>query len=154
MVGRIMMKTLILPFLVVFNIIIVNAQEWYSDFNQAQKVAMEQNRNIILVFQGSDWCAPCMKLEKEIWSSEEFKNYAKLHYVLLKADFPRKKANRLSKEQQEKNNKLAEKYNQQGYFPLVVVLSKSGKVLGKTGYKNISPEEYIKLLDSISESHG
>ena len=49
-------------------------------------------------------------------------NYAKDHFVMLKADFPRKRANKLNSEQQEKNNKLAEIYNQKGYFPFVVVL--------------------------------
>lgn len=139
------MKTLTtLLFLISFSV--ANAQVWNTDITTAKKTAQEQNRKIILVFQGSDWCGPCIKLEKEIWSSEEFKRYAKEQFVLLKADFPKKKANKLSKEQQTKNDLLAEKYNQNGYFPLVVVLDKTGKVLGTTGYKNITPAEYIKLL--------
>ena len=125
------------------------AQEWQTDFEQAKAKAAEQNQNIILVFQGSDWCAPCIKLDREVWSTEEFKTYAKNHFVMLLADFPRKKENVLSAEQQEKNNKLAEKYNGNGYFPFVVVLNKDGKVLGETGYKKITPAEYIDLLESF-----
>jgi hypothetical protein len=68
---------------------------------------------------------------------------------MLKADFPRKKANALVPEQVEKNNALAEKYNRFGYFPFVVVLDKDGKVLGETGYQHISVAAYIKLLDSF-----
>ncbi len=78
-----------------------------------------------------------------------FKAYAKKHYVMLKADFPRKKKNRLTAEQQQMNNMLMEKYNNKGYFPYVVVLDKNGTFLGGTGYKKISPKEYIKLLDSF-----
>ena len=142
------MKTLTtLLFLISFSV--ANAQIWHTDIETAKKSAQEQNKKIILVFQGSDWCGPCIKLEKEIWSYEEFKTYAKEQFVLLKADFPKKKANKLSKEQQTKNDLLAEKYNQNGYFPLVVVLDKTGKVLGTTGYKNITPAEYIKLLSSF-----
>ncbi len=125
------------------------AQDWQTDFETAEKLAYEQNKPIILVFQGSDWCAPCIKLDREIWSSQEFIDYSKDHFIMLKADFPRSRKNRLSPEQQEKNNALAEKYNKDGYFPLVVILDKDGKVLGKTGYKKISPEEYIQLLESI-----
>ena len=125
------------------------AQEWQTDFEQAKAKAAEQNQNIILVFQGSDWCAPCIKLDREVWSTEEFKTYAKNHFVMLLADFPRKKENVLLAEQQEKNNKLAEKYNGNGYFPFVVVLNKDGKVLGETGYKKITPAEYIDLLESF-----
>ena len=126
-----------------------NAQEWLTDLEQAKTNATEKNKKIILVFQGSDWCAPCIKLDKEIWSTNEFKNYAKKHFVLLKADFPRKKKNKLEKSQQEKNNKLAEKYNTKGFFPFVVVLNNEGVVLGESGYKKITPVEYAKLLDSF-----
>ncbi|MCB0688574.1 MAG: thioredoxin family protein [Saprospiraceae bacterium] len=124
-------------------------QVWMTDLDEAKALAAKEHHNIVLVFQGSDWCAPCMKLEQEIWSSSEFQEYAKDHYVLLKADFPRKKKNQLSERQQKDNNRLAEKYNQEGYFPLVVVLSPSGKTLGKTGYEHVTPSEYIKILNSL-----
>lgn len=128
---------------------IANAQSWHNDLASAQEQALKENKKVLLVFQGSDWCAPCIKLDREIWSSSEFKDYAKDHYVLVKADFPRKEKNQLEPSQQEKNNKLAEKYNPQGYFPLVVIMDHNGKVLGKTGYKKLSPKEYILLLNSF-----
>ncbi len=123
-------------------------QEWETDFDTAKTKAVQENKNIILVFQGSDWCAPCIKLNTEIWTTNVFKTYAKDHYIMLLADFPRKKGNALSTAQQIKNNALAEKYNQQGYFPFVVVLNKAGKVLGETGYQKTTPSEYIKKIDS------
>lgn len=67
------------------------AQNWMTDFELAKEKANQENRNIVLVFAGSDWCAPCIKLEKEIWQSEEFKKYSDNNYILLKADFPRQK---------------------------------------------------------------
>jgi len=126
------------------------AQDWQTDFERAKEMANAGNKPIILVFQGSDWCAPCIKLDQQIWSSEEFKNYSSDHFVMLLADFPRKKQNMLPAEQQKKNEKLADTYNNKGYFPLVVVLDKEGKILGKTGYKKISVKEYISLLESFS----
>lgn len=130
---------------------VANAQEWQKDLKKAEKIASTEDKPIVLVFQGSDWCAPCIKLDKEIWSTDAFKNYAKEHFVMLKADFPRRSKNKLAAEQQEKNNKLAKTYNPEGYFPLVVVLDKSGTVLGKTGYKKTTPEEYIKTLNSFQK---
>ncbi|WP_297693014.1 thioredoxin family protein [uncultured Eudoraea sp.] len=127
------------------------AQDWQTDLAVAKEMSRAGNKSIILVFQGSDWCAPCIKLDKRIWSSEEFQEYASDKFVMLLADFPRKKQNRLPLEQKNKNEKLAETYNRNGYFPLVVVLDKDGKVLGQTGYKNISVKEYIDLLESFSE---
>lgn len=136
-------------FALLLSVLTVSAQDWQTDFDEAKKLAAEKNRNIILVFQGSDWCAPCIKLEREIWSTVEFRDYAASHFVMLKVDFPRKKQNALDPEQQAHNEKLAEAFNRNGYFPFVVVLNKDGKVLGETSYKKISPQEYITLLTSF-----
>jgi len=144
-----MRKRIILGFVFASLTLFVNAQNWQTDLNQAKAKAAEEAKKIVLVFQGSDWCAPCMKLEKEIWSNDEFKDYAKDHFVMLLADFPKKRSNALSAEQQEKNNKLAETYNKNGFFPLVVILDKDGNVLGQTGYKKMSPSKYIEHLASF-----
>ena len=126
----------------------IYAQEWLTNIIEAKKTAKEQNKKIIIVFQGSDWCIPCVKLEKEVWSTEIFQKYATSHFVMLKADFPRKQK-KISKEQKEHNNLLAEKYNPKGYFPWVIVMNKEGNVLGTTGYKKKTPEEYILSLIHI-----
>lgn len=143
------MKIILTTLSLLFSIAIVNAQEWHTDFSEAQEIATSSNKPIILVFQGSDWCAPCIKLDKEIWSTDEFKSYAKEHYVMLKADFPRKKSNKLPEEQTEANKKLAEKYNKQGYFPFVVVLNSKGEVLGETSYKKATPKKYIEEINAF-----
>ena len=135
--------------LLLFSTLAINAQEWQTDLSKCKEIAKEKKQKIILVFSGSDWCTPCIKLEKEIWNSKEFKSYAKDNFVLLKADFPRKKKNKLPKEQQEKNNQLAEKYNKNGFFPFVVVLDSDENILGTTGYKKVSPKEYIDILTSF-----
>ena len=129
----------------------VAAQNWLTNFSEAKQKAQTENKNILLVFSGSDWCAPCMKLEKNIWQSEEFKIFSKDHFILLKADFPKQKKNQLESAQQEQNNQLAEKYNKNGFFPLVVILDKEGKQLGSAGYKNITPKEYVDLLVSLEK---
>jgi thioredoxin-related protein len=126
-------------------------QNWVSTIDEAKALAQKENKNIVLVFSGSDWCAPCIKLDKNIWSTDAFKQEATAKWILLKADFPKKKANALSEEQQKHNASLSEKYNREGNFPLIVVMDSNGKPLGKTGYKNISPAEYIALLHSFEK---
>ncbi len=143
------MKKLLSLALLLISSVAVFAQDWNVNLESAKEKAEQESKNIILVFSGSDWCAPCIKLEKNIWESAEFKIAAKENWVMLKADFPRKKANRLSKEQTQENEMLAEKYNPNGYFPLVLVIDKSGNVLGTTGYKDSSPSDYIIHLQSF-----
>ncbi len=125
------------------------AQEWQPGFADALAGAKEQHKPILLVFAGSDWCAPCIKLEKKIWQSDVFRAYAKENYVLYKADFPRKKANRLPVALAEQNGALAEKYNPNGHFPLVLLLDSHEHILGETGYLNSTPEAYLELLKSF-----
>ncbi|WP_225901927.1 thioredoxin family protein [Zobellia barbeyronii] len=127
----------------------LSAQDWQENYAEAQALAKKNDKNLLLVFAGSDWCAPCIKLEKTIWESEEFKKFAEADLILYRADFPRKKANKLSEELTAQNNGLAEKYNSQGHFPLVVLLNKEAEVLGETGYLKLSPNEYITHLKSM-----
>ncbi len=144
---------MIMKYFVVFAFLICSSimlgQEWQVSYSEALSCAEHQNKPIILVFSGSDWCAPCIKLDKEIWQSTEFKSYAKENYILYKADFPRKKSNKLDQRLETQNKALAESFNPKGHFPLVVVLSKSEKVLGQTAYKKIIPTEYISHLNSF-----
>ena len=144
-----MKRTILFIFFFSIAIINVSAQNWLTDINEAKKIASEKNKKIVLVFQGSDWCAPCIKLDKEIWSTEKFKSYAEEHYIMLKADFPRRKKNALSEDQQTKNNLLAETYNKNGHFPFVVVLNSKGDVLGESGYMKTNPSSYISHINSF-----
>lgn len=142
------MKKILIIIALFFNLFCFS-QDWKYNFEEAKKEAQSESKNIVIIFSGSDWCAPCMKLERNIWNSEEFKQESEEKWVLVKANFPRKKANQLSEEQTNHNRSLAEKFNKEGSFPLVVMLSPEGKVLGKTGFKNVSPAEYIKLMHSL-----
>lgn len=130
---------------------IVSAQSWETNWKVASAKAEKNNQNIVLVFSGSDWCAPCIKLDKEIWSTPKFQELSKDSFVMLRADFPRRGKNALTKEQQDHNNSLAEKYNQNGYFPYVVVLNAKGKVLGSLGYEKTTPELYFKKLKTLEK---
>lgn len=124
------------------------SQNWITDLSEAKNLSTSQQKKIVLVFSGSDWCGPCMKLNTDIWKSLEFVDYSYDHFIMLKSDFPRKKKNKLSKEQQAHNDDLAEKYGAE--FPLIVVLNSEGKVLGRIGYeKNYSPRDYIEYISAL-----
>ncbi|MDA9360739.1 thioredoxin family protein [Flavobacteriaceae bacterium] len=125
------------------------AQEWRSDWDTAKVEAEQPNKKLILVFSGSDWCIPCIKLEKEIWKSPAFIQYAQKHYVLFRADFPKRKKNKLPETIQQLNDRLASEYNPKGYFPLVVVLDSVGEIKGQLGYEKVTPEAYIALIEQL-----
>jgi thioredoxin-related protein len=127
----------------------VFAQGWQDSYGETLAAAKKQDKTILLVFSGSDWCAPCIKLDKKVWRSDAFSAYARKNYVLYKADFPRKKKNRLPDAVVSRNRALAERYNPKGHFPLVLLLNTGGAVLGETGYLKGTPELYIEHLNSL-----
>jgi len=144
-----MKKLILLLFLATFSTAF--SQNWEANFTEAKAKAVKENKNILLVFSGSDWCAPCIKLDKNVWQSEAFEKASKKSWIIYKADFPKKKGNQLSEELTNGNKALAEKYNKAGNFPLVVLLDKNGKVLGMESFKNIPAEEYVQLIHSFEK---
>lgn len=126
---------------------------WQTDFDKASEQAKTEHKFILLNFSGSDWCGPCIRMHKEIFESNEFKQYAGEHLVLVNADFPRLKKNQLSAEQLKKNNHLAEMYNKEGDFPLTLLLNKEGKVL-KTwqGLPQVSPAVFVEQLKAATDA--
>ncbi|MGQ1911623.1 thioredoxin family protein [Marinifilum sp. RC60d5] len=120
-----------------------------NSLEKALEQAKEENKTIFINFSGSDWCRGCILLKKTILNTDEFESFAKKELIVLDVDFPRLKKNRLAKEQVEYNEQLAAKYNKKGQFPTIVLMNQDGKVLGKTGYKKLSPSEYIQHIKSI-----
>lgn len=127
--------------------------DWLLDFDLAKQTAKENNKMILLNFSGSDWCAPCIKMKKDVFDKSEFQEYADKRLVLVRADFPRHKKNQLDLRQKEHNEKLAEQYNSKGKFPLTVLLDANGKVIYEwDGYSGKSVVEFIN--DITAKSNG
>lgn len=128
----------------------INSPAWTTDFDKAKTEAANSGKFILLNFSGSDWCIPCIRLHKEFFETESFKEFAKNHLILVNADFPRLKKNQLSKEQTKKNEMLAEKYNTHGVFPLTLLLDADGKVWKQwEGLPKVSAEEFTSAINSL-----
>jgi thioredoxin-related protein len=127
---------------------------WQTDLVTAEQSAKEEHKFIILNFSGSDWCGPCIRLHKEVFDSEIFTKYAADHLVLLNADFPRAKKNQLSKEQQKKNDQVADVYNKDGVFPLTLLLNSEGKVLKRwEGFPKESADEFTHEINAVLDAN-
>ncbi|MEM7162295.1 MAG: thioredoxin family protein [Bacteroidota bacterium] len=142
------MRSLLIIVLLSFSFGIAE-ENWKTNFDDAKKEAAANEKIILLSFSGSDWCSNCIRLEKTLFESDEFSVFAKEHLVLLKADFPMRKANKLSKDQQQHNDALAEKYNKKGKFPAVFLLNEKGEVLGQMGHPYETPSEYIANIKTL-----
>jgi len=140
--------------IILFSSFLGSTMKWETDFEKAKQTALSENKFILLNFSGSDWCGPCIRMHKEIFETSVFEKYASESLVLLNADFPRLKKNQLSKEQQKKNDLLADTYNQEGSFPLTLLLNAEGKVLKKwDGLPKGSPDEFTKQVKLLVDGN-
>lgn len=133
----------ILVFLFFCTPFLVNAQVTHNP-EEAFTWATASDRPVLLVFEGSDWCLPCIKLDKKVLSSDTFIHFANEHLVVLKADFPqKKKIDPLLAKQYER---LAELYNKEGAFPKMILITPGQKELGTIKTNFVKPEQLIEKL--------
>jgi protein disulfide-isomerase len=122
------------------------AAGWGDDYEKAAAQAKAEKKLLLLDFTGSDWCGWCIKLDKEVFSKKEFKDYAKENLVLLEVDFPQSKNQ--TKKLKEQNAKLQTEYKIKGY-PTIIVLNSEGKQVGELGYQEGGPKAFIAELDKL-----
>ena len=121
--------------------------DWQHDWNKAQEEAKTNHKLLFLNFTGSDWCGWCIKLDKDIFSQQEFKNFAHDNLVLVELDFPRRKSQ--PTEERKQNMELAQKYEVLG-FPTIVVVNGNGQTVWKfDGYFPGGPEAFIAQLQKL-----
>ncbi|RZM17705.1 MAG: thioredoxin family protein [Pedobacter sp.] len=123
---------------------------WNGNFDKALKQASETHKKILINFSGSDWCGPCIRLRKEILETEAFEKYADSNLILVRADFPRQKKNKLPVAQLKLNEAMAERFNPDGKFPYTVLVDEKGKVIRSwDGFPNESPEKFVQEILAV-----
>jgi thioredoxin-related protein len=132
---------------------LISSTTWETDFEKAKQLAQSEHKLILLNFSGSDWCGPCIRMHDEIFESNIFSKYANINLVLVNADFPRLKKHELSKDQQKKNDELADLYNKDGIFPMTLLLTPEGKILKIwEGFTMASPDTFTNQVKTIADA--
>ena len=124
-----------------------NKAHWSENYLQARKTAAGKNIPMLILFSGSDWCPPCMQLDKNILDTKEFALYAKKgKFVLFKADFPRsvKKPAAVARQ----NQQLMQVYKVQG-VPTIILAGSDGKEFARTGFMPVGVVKYIEHLETL-----
>ena len=123
--------------------------EWLTDVPKALDRAKAEQKVVLLDFTGSDWCGWCKRIDKEVFSTTEFKEYATKNLVLVEVDFPRQK--KLSPELKKANDALQNRYKVEG-FPTFVVLNGEGREIGRqVGYLEGGSKAFIAKLETFKK---
>ena len=123
---------------------ITEEDPWMSDPQKAVELAESEQKDILLLYTGSDWCPPCKMLEEEVFSDEDFYAEAEQHFVFVKFDFL--KNSPISPETKLLNESWASKYGVEG-FPTVILVDSELKPYAIAGYEKGGAENYLGLLE-------
>jgi thioredoxin-related protein len=123
--------------------------EWTMDFEAAKALAAETGLPLLLNFTGSDWCGWCRLMDKQVFSQEAWKTYAKEKFILVWLDFPQDKT--LVPETFAARNQQLLREFEVGGFPTFILLDADGQTrLGQTGAsRDVNPERFIAALEDI-----
>ncbi|SHJ33754.1 Thioredoxin-like [Rubritalea squalenifaciens DSM 18772] len=123
------------------------SNDWYESHSEAMKVARRSGSPVLIWFTNSKHSPTCKLLDREVFSTKVFKDWAEDKVVRLQVDsnvVEGDTAVRLRKKEYVK--KLKERYNVLG-APVVVVLSPRDSVFGNyAGYKGGNAEFYFGRL--------
>ena len=122
--------------------------ESFAQNNPASAVEgnLPVSKAVLYIFTGSDWCADCRRLEKNVLHDSTFIRSMELNEIGIEIiDFPQRK--KLPPEVVKYNESIAETYNFQGIFPTLILSQAEGnyEVLN---YKN---EKAAELSEQILE---
>jgi thioredoxin-related protein len=141
------MKKLITFVLLLSSFFVFSQQTEKVTFSQSIEKAQKENKKILLYFSGSDWCAPCVKFKKQFIYTDQFKSFAEENLIVYNADFPRLKKNQLPPDTVKENESLADKYNNKGLFPLILLLNNDGTILKK--WEHLPTESLDTFISEI-----
>jgi rhodanese-related sulfurtransferase/thioredoxin-related protein len=128
---------------------------WLTDLPSAQARAKAEKKSVLLFFHGSDWCPACVEMQRQVFDSPAFAQYARQALVLVDVDFPDK--HKQDEELKRANAALKARFNlspvpDEG-FPTIVLLNDDGQtVFQETGYAGGGPAEVLPKLQRHTET--
>ena len=117
------------------------SQIFPSDYDAALKKAKADGRKILAVFTGRNLTVWCRKMECEVLSKPEFRDFATNEYELVLLDFTQG-GNQQAEKIRLRNADLQKKFNVQD-FPAVLVIDANEKIIMRTGYEKGGATSWI-----------
>ena len=151
-----MKKIIYILLISVFTTVSASAQEltWHTDMSKASEFAIKEKKPLLMFFTGSDWCGWCIRLQNEVFKTDEFKKWANENVVLVELDFPKRTPQDDNIKAQ--NRQLQSMFKVRGYPTIWFVnpeVNSEKQInltsLGSTGYVSGGPTKWIDTATSI-----
>jgi thiol:disulfide interchange protein len=126
---RILAAVVLAAFVVTAAFAAAKTIKWQTDFDKAAESAKKSHKPMMVDFY-TDWCGWCKKLDREVYTDKRI--------VELSAKFVNVKVDG------DKQPKLIDKYNVEGYPTIVFYNSKGKEVSRIVGYRN--PDDFLAAM--------
>jgi thioredoxin-related protein len=164
-------------FLFVFSILIMflsgcgNDDQWNVDMTRTvtdtnapplvlsseSALARAQKKMLLMEFGSSDSCPPCVLLQRYVFSTPDFQDYARSNLLFLRLDYP---VNHPLRADTRATNVILEQQFNIALYPTFIVLDNDGKEFWRMPGTNDSgidatlfnPTNFINLLKSVRQN--
>lgn len=119
-------------------------------WQEIRTVAAAENKKVLLVFSGSDWCRGCILFDRQVLQDSAFQELVQKNVAMYKADFPRKKKNKPAVQVIRQNEQLIQRYNPSGTFPFVLLLDDQDEILLKAE-GTIDPDAFLDKMQKVTQ---
>jgi len=118
---------------------------------QIKQKAKSENKYIFLDCF-TTWCAPCKKMDKEVYTTPEVASYINNHFISVKVQLDTNKADNADvRDWYQQSAAIAHNYNVQAY-PTFIFLSPLGEIVHKgIGFKD--KVRFLTLLNQATDSN-
>jgi thioredoxin-related protein len=128
-------------------VVAAGGPHWIRDFNLGRQKAVEEKKDLMVVFTGHGWCANCEILDREVFQNRDFVQAIEKLFVCVELDF------KFGESAQERKREQIDRDLQNRYLapavPTVFLLDKEGVPYAIfEGYKSgMGPQKMLALFD-------
>lgn len=143
-----------LRFLLIFLFPLIQiSPTWESNFDVAKQRSIKENKIILIHFVHKSRDAKNVKLEKALFETSEFIDYANKQVVLLKIDLGIERSG-VSEKQYYHNSILLERYNNNMLAPFTIITDTEGNILKRWNHEQpIVANDFIRSIHESIEAH-
>jgi len=114
-----------------------------DNWETAREKAKAENKDILIILTGAEWCKPCVRMEKNVIEQSDFVDFANERLVIFEINLPR---------HQDLNSRVVKDYNdfkaryQTNSLPSLILVDKNGTEKTRITSGRMSVDAVIKKL--------